>query len=404
MHSKELLKWIFDIDDPNLFLKAIGENNLFNSEIYRREESDEFFEAIVGTNRIFEALCDERTYPEKELKYMPTLLFEILKYSLHKNDNVKAQRIISAYTKFLEDQIEAFRNETNIESNQKFGAQGINQVQTGIYYGKSLVMLAWNFGELDEKYDGFDDQIEYLKISNIIERLLVKNLSAMQYGDSFVKDGIYYVKMKPDLSLEALKYLTKEKGSEFLPTYIGEEEGVVKIRAYRNGISKIELKELGTMLGEIHSLSMEKMGKDKVYMYSGGFENGFGCMTYSSKKIITNWTVCEIGTPINDIVIALLNSYGCDIYNNYAFVVRDSQKAYEELLQFLNTYPDKKVIENFGDKLNEELDKILNRVKNNVNTKDPKYIFHLHSMKGFAEIYCQNLNDITQLRNECEGI
>ena len=325
---------------------------------------------------------------------------------MKENKQFIAQRIISAYTKFIEDQTAAFQNEINQESNDKLMAHHYgHSTQIEIMHGESLVMHVWDFSKLSKKHVGFEDQIEPLQISNIINRLEVKNLSAMKHGDSFVKDGIYYIKKEFDLSLEALRYLTEEKGCKFLPTYIGEESGVTKIYAYKSDWHGVEFSELGEILGEIHLLSQEKLGADRVYMYSRGFANGFGCMLLEGTKVITNWKTCDIGTPILDIVTAFLNcedARGCfeKVYRRF---IEEKDKSYQEVSQFLNEYPDKRIIENFGDKFNEELDRMLKNEIQGAQGKNTETIEKLYMAKSFAEIYRNDLNLITRQDYEAEG-
>ena len=67
-------------------------------------------------------------------------------------------------------------------------------------------------------------------------------------------------------------------------------------------------------------------------------------------------------------------------------------KSYQAVSQFLNSYPNKKVIENFGDQFNAELDKMLMEANQR---KDNKNIAKLYLAKIFAEIHRQDLNHIT---------
>ena len=401
--SKKLWNWIITLDDPELFLKVWGEENFFNHSFDHEEKREIFLEKVVETKKIFEALCRERIHPGSELKYMPSLLFEALKFSLNRNKQVVAQRIISAYAKFIDAQTMAVQNDTHQESNNKLMARRCRHpAQIEIMRGESTVMCVWDFSELSKKYVGFEDQIEPLQISNILNRLEVKNLSAMEYGDSFVKEGIYYIKKEYDRSLEALKYLTEEKGCNFLPTYIGEESGVTKISAYKRDWQGIKFGELGEILGEIHLLSQEKLGADRVYMYSRGFANGFGRMLSGGTKVIINWEICDMGTPIRDIVTAFLNCE--DTRGNfgeaYRRFIETKDESYQELFQFLSAYPDKRIIENFGDKFNEELDEMLKNETQGAQDKNTEIIEKLYMAKSFAEIYRNNLNLIT--RKDCE--
>ena len=392
-----LWDWIISIDDPELFFKLLEDKSFFDFLLYPEEESEKFLERIIESKKILGALFNEREHPESKLKYMASLLFEVLKCSLNRNDKAIVERIISADTKFVEDQMMAFRNETNQDSNKRFEVYRLCSGQSEIYYDGSLIMYVWDFSKLNEKFNGFEDQIEPLQISNIIEKLVVKNLSAMEYGDSFVKDGIYYIKKKPDISLEALIYLTGEKNCKFLPDYIGEESGVTKICAY-NSWYNASFKELGEMLGEIHALSQEKLGENRVYMYSRGFASN-GCFGHTISKettVIGSWQICDIGTPIFDIISAFLN-YCKRLYGYYEephrCFIEGKANLYEELSVFLNAYPAKKVIENFGDKLNEELDK---RLKDAIQGKKVTDIERIYMIKSFAEIYRENLNSITR--------
>jgi len=405
-HSKELWDLIIDLDDPKLFLKVLGKKNLFDFSFYCEEDGEKFLEKIIKSEKILQAMCEEHKYynENNEKKYMSILLFETLKFALNRNKQVVARRIISAYTKFIENQRVAFQNEINQESNNKLMARhNGHSAQIEIIHGESLVMYVWDFSKLSKKYIDFDDQIEPLQIPNIINRLEVKNLSAMEYGDSFVKDGIYYIKKEFDLSLEALKYLTEERECKFLPTYMGEENGVTKISAYKNDRYCVEFSELGKMLGEIHLLSQEKLGADKVYMYSIGFANGFGRMLSGGTQVITSWKTCDKGTPILDIVTAFLN-FG-DAHGYYGKVYRrfieDKDKSYQELSQFLNVYPDKRIIENFGDKFNEELDRMLKNEIQSAQGKNTETIEKLYMAKSFAEIYRDKLN--LKTNQSCEG-
>lgn len=402
-HSEKLWDMILSIDDSELFLKALGEYNLFEVSPYRGEEWEKFLGKMLETKNIFEALFRKRTSPESGLEYMTALLFDALRCSLSKNKRVIARKIISAYTKFIEDQTAAFQNEISRKSNNNFCIATKSHAQSEIYCNEKLIMYAWDVSGLLKNAGGFKEQIELLQIPNIINRLKVKNLSAMEYGDSFVKDGIYYIKKEFDLSLEALRYLTKEKGCKFLPTYIGEESGVTKIYAYRSDWRGVEFSELGEMLGEIHFLSQEKLGADRVYMYSMGFTNGFGRMLFGESKVITNWKTCDIGTPIHDIVTAFLNCEDAHGYYEkvYRRFIEEKDKSYQELSQFLNAYPDKRIIENFGDKFNEELDRMLKNEIQSAQGKNTETIEKLYMAKSFAEIYRDKLNLTTN--QSCEG-
>ena len=396
-HSDQLWDWIIAMDDAELFLKALGEKNLFDVSFSNAEKKDDFLEKIFNHERLWESLCKERIYHDNnEWKYMPGLLFELLKYSLNKNKQNETKKIISAYRNFIEDQRLAFQNKISQENNKNFKIENLHATQRKIYYDESLVMILWDFSALTNKYDSFEDQIEYCQIQNIINRLKVKKISAMEYGDSFIQDGIYHIKKKPDVSLEALKYLTAEKGCKFLPTYIGEESGVTKISTCKTDWRGVDADELGKILGEIHALSQEKLGSGQVYMYSCGFTNGFGYTLDKKTKVITNWHICHIGTPIRDIVTAFLN---CGYLHEYfetthSFMnsIEIKGKSYQAVSQFLNSYPNKKVIENFGDQFNAELDKMLMEANQR---KDNKNIAKLHLAKIFAEIYRQDLNHIT---------
>ena len=154
------------------------------------------------------------------------------------------------------------------------------------------------------------------------------------------------------------------------------------------------------MLGEIHLLSQEKLGADRVYMYSIGFANGFGRMLSGGTQVITSWKTCDIGTPILDIVTAFLNFDGCygKVYRRF---IEDKDKSYQELSQFLNVYPDKRIIENFGDKFNEELDRMLKNEIQSAQGKNTETIEKLYMAKSFAEIYRDKLN--LKTNQSCEG-
>lgn len=401
--SEELWNWIVSIDDSELFVEALGEKNLFDFSFYREEEGKEFLGKIIETKKIFESLCNERVHPNSNLRYMPSLLFEALKFSLSENKQFLTQRIISAYMRFIEKQIVALQNQIYRENNFCIGMR--HPVQREIRHGESLIMYAWDFSELPKKSGGFENQIALCEISNITKRLMVKNLSEMEYGDYFLKGGTYYIKKEPDISLEALKYLTKEKGCKFLPAYMGEESGVSKIRACQNEFFAVEYSELGEMLGEIHLFSQEKLGADRVYMYSRGFTNGNGLghvMHLAETKVITNWQSCEIGTPILDIITAFLNYKHTNRYFEERFT-KGGKQSYEELSQFLNAYPDKRIIENFGDKFNEELDKMLKDAIQNAQERRAETIENLYMAKSFAEIYRNDLNLITKQSCDLEG-
>ena len=402
-HSEELWDWIISIDDPELFLKVWGEEDLFNDSFDHEEKGEKFLEKIIETEKIFEALCcKEYIDPESNVKYMPCLLFEALKFSLNRNEQVIAQRIISAYAKFIDDQTKSFQNEINQESNNKLMAYRFgHSLQSEIRYDKKTVMYVWDVSKLPDKRGGFAEQIECYQISNIINRLKTKDLAAMEYGDSFIKDGIYYIKKKPDISLEALKYLTEERQCKFLPTYMGEENGVTKISAYKNDWYGVKFSELGKMLGEIHSLSREKLGVNRVYMYSGSFANGFGYMISGETKVISKWETCDIGTPVHDIVTAFLNYRY--YHQNYERFTEGKRESYAELSQFLDAYPDKGVIENFGDKFNDELDEMLRNVIWGTQGKRTEAIEKLYMAKSFAEIYRDDLNRITMRKCEVES-
>lgn len=396
-HSEKLWDWIISIDDSELFFKALGEHNLLNFYIHREDEGEGFLEKIIESHKIFEALCREKECSDSKVKYMSRLLFELLKFSLERKNNNAAQIIISAYKKFIDDQTAAIQNEISQERKNEFRHRDGHSKQVEIMYGDSIVMYVWDFSELSKKYDSFEDQIESLQIHNIINRLKVKDLSEMKYGDSFVKNGYYYIKKEYDLSLEALRYLTQEKGCKFLPTYIGEESGVTKIRAYREDWNGVKFSELGVMLGQIHSLSQAKLGADRVYMYSRGFMRpiGFGQTLRSDAKVITCWEICDIGTPILDIVMAFLNCKG----DHRCFINNDKDKSYQELSQFLISYPDRSIIENFGDKFNEEVDRMLENAKQDGQGNNAENIEKLYMVKSFAEIYRNELNLIT--RQDC---
>lgn len=394
--SEEIWDWIISIDDAEFFLKALGEQNLFDFRPYHDEKTEKFLEKIIGTNRIFKALCNEQVNPNNNFKYMPSLLFDAFKFALNKNNQTVSQIIISSYTKFIESQIAEAQKKSNQNISRYFNVRQSNFSQHEIRYGESLIMYVWSFAGFHENFNGFEEQIEPLQTSNIINRLVVKNLSAMVYGDSFVKDGIYYIKKEPDISLEALIYLTKEKDCKFLPTYIGEESGVTKICAY-NSCSNTSLKELGEMLGEIHALSQEKLGENRVYMYSRGFANNY-CFGYTIErgtKVIGSWQICDIGTPISDIIGAFLNY--CKLRNqhgeSYRYFIEGKNKLYEELSGFLHAYPNKRVIENFGGKFNEEIDR---RLKDAIQDKNAIDIEIISIAKSFAEIYRDDLNSITK--------
>ena len=388
---EELWDWIISLDDSELFLKAMGEENLFDCS-FCSESEDKLLEQIIGSKNIFEALCQERVDPKSNLKYIPGLLFKILNFSLAKKHRAAAQIIINTYKKFIEERIAALQNEASGKSSSLYVDSG-SSVQRRIYRDDTLIMHAWDFYQLSVELGEFKDQIEDCSSDSIIKRLEVKNLCEMKNGDSFVKDGIYYIKKEPDLSIEALKYLTAEKGCKYLPAYIGEESGVTKIHAYR-AWGSVKFGELGKMLGEIHSLSQEKLGVGRVYMYSKGFKNGFGYTDLEKTKVITNWRSCEIGTPIIDIITAFLN---CGYFHErfYEKFIQEKDTSYKELSEFLNAYPDKRVIVNFGDLFNEELDKMLKSVIQDTQEKNAKKIETLYIVKSFAEIYRHDLNLIT---------
>ncbi len=404
-HSKELWDWIVSLDDSELFLKALGEQNLFDCSFCRMETGEDFLDKIIENENIFNALCRERVYRKNNLKYMPGLLFEALKFSLNKNKDSITQKILLKYKDFIDEQTKVFQKEIVQESNNGFKVCNNYNTQREIEYGDNSIMFVWDFSALPKKYENFEEQIVPCQISNVLNQLRVKSISKMEYGDSFVKDGIYYIKKKFDLSLEALRYLTEEKGCKFLPTYIGEECGVTKIHAYKSDWHGVEFSELGEMLGEIHLLSQEKLGADRVYMYSRGFTNGFGHMFSGGARVIINWQTCEIGTPILDIVTAFLNyryayAYFGQVHNRF---IEGKTKSYEELSQFLDAYPDKKVIENFGDKFNEELDRMLKNEIQGTQGKNTEAIEKLYMAKSFAEIYRNELNLITNQNCESKG-
>lgn len=383
-YSEKIWDWIIEIDDSELFLKFFGD--LF-SEIDSRDEKIKNFvlELIIKSRNIFACLCTARERSDNKAKFMPSLLFELLKFALEKNENTVAQNIFAAYTKFIDERTEELQNDGDDE--KKFVYTENYGEQIGVSRGgEPPKMYVWDFFEV--KNDTFKEQIEYCNPEKIIERLEVKNLSSMKLGSSFVKGGTYYIKMKWDVSLEALKYLTEEKKCEYLPAYLGEEEGVFKISAWKNFWNyHPQADALAKMLGEIHSLSFEKLGEGQVYMYSKTFSReSFGYAIVGPRLLITNWRKCEIGSPIEDITTAILKCFAVE-----------NDSTHKDISEFLEGYPHKGIIEKFGDRFNSEIDKM---IVNAVREQDAKNIKMLYMTKAMAEIYRGEFNRITELKSE----
>lgn len=382
-------KWLLELDNGELFTRMIDDQKLFFNDYYIEEfGNDDLIEKLIGTTKIFNALCQPRVYNEdnREMKYMPTVLLKILEYALENKEYTVAQMILNAYRKFVDEETERIRKTVDWDSGKTKYVECNSNRYTIVYNGEAL-MHVWNFEKLQDKYNAFNDDIEYLKPQNILSRLAIKKVKAMRTGDEFNSEGVCYVKIEACEALDALKYLTAEKGCKCLPGYLGEEEGVVKLRAYESSYdTKISLR--AEMLGEIHRLSEEKLGAGRTYMYAPKMR--IGRIKESGEYVFANWKSCTVGTPMRDILHAFLNfpllHYS---YMNIKYFTEGKERLYEDLCDFLTAYPNKENIKDFGDRLVLELDSIESEILRGGVTDEIERHF---AAKSFAHIYRERLN------------
>lgn len=406
-HSEELWAWILSIDDEELY-SGLMKNVDFSQRVTYSDRS--FIESILNSEGFLSSLCKEREHPSNaEIKYMPLLLLDVLKLALEKGMRIAAQRILTEYTRFIDERVAEFKNNDITNGKKKFRTAGYNGGLLGIYYTRNIsmdygewsdepIVYVWDFSDISQdKRVGFENQIEYCEHHSIMKRLEIKELSAMEYGDSFVREGVSYIKMKPDVSLEALIYLTRDKGCRYLPEYLGEEEGVTMVKDVSRIYGSVDMRTLGEMLAEIHSMSQEKLGEGKVYKYSGGFcRDTYNCFgRVDNVPIIKNWRRCEIGTPTDDLANAFINlssryshTQGADEIGNCDI---------ESLTCFLEGYGNKSVLADFGDRFNDFADA---RVHRAIEEKKPDGIRAAYSLKSFAEINRDKLNELTKIKGE----
>ena len=402
--SGEILDFLFGLDNAELFIKLCGENVLFRSA--DKEISARLAKRISETNGIFSALCKPFTESKTGLSYMSPIIFYVLKYALESGDNHTAQIIISAYERFLDMAIADARSKNGISLKDRPRVSyikedySVNRVNWEMLCGGSTVLYIWNLSSLLKIGGVFGKQLEALGEERVTERLTVIPVEEMKIGDKYIDGNICYVKKDNDVGIWALKYLSGERECRYLPAYLGEERGVDKVAACSRRYEAIDFGELGRILDEIHRLSSEKLGGTRVYQYSKGMRGGFGIERISNKIVIASWEICEVGEAIDDFVLAFFNNanYYRREYDDVLRFTQYKSQAFKDLTLMLGEYKSKRVIERFGDKMNEALERMIKDSTDRINVDGAKDIEILFAAKAFAEIYRRRLNELTESR------
>ena len=257
----------------------------------------------------------------------------------------------------------------------------------------------WNLSSLAGISGDFREQLKSCDTESIIQRLMAKSLEEMKPGDKFIKNNTCYVKKDNDVGIWALRYLSGERDCRYLPRYIGEESGVSKVAACRSRYDAIDFGELGRMLGEIHRLSSEKLGEARVFRYSRGMKGGFGTELGSHKAVIASWEICDVGDPTEDFILAFLNNtnpYGSS-YDDIRRLTERKECSFGEFKLMLEEYSKEVLINRFGDKLNEAVDRMIKDATINISDETVSDIERLFALKAFLEIYRGRFNELTSV-------
>ncbi|MBR2929858.1 MAG: hypothetical protein IKC32_01390 [Clostridia bacterium] len=406
-HSDKIWEKIFSLDDPELFIAAFDRRTLFSAEFWVDDEKklEAFLASVIATDRIFKSLLEARTldWDEDKNKYISPIAFEMLKYSLAHGDGPAARMILTAYRGYLDEMSEAFRRGAVNKPGERFFTTGINRGLYEITYDGQHVMYSWGLSELLTSGTGFEDEISYCLTENVIARLGVKSLEKMQDGEWFIDDGVCYYKKTPDVALEALLYLSGERGCRYLPEYLGEESGVTKLSATAGARRYISCSELGEMLSDIHSLSMERLGECRVYSYRRALSGGFNMSRDGKGVSISEWSKCDIIDPIGDLAGIFMDyvAEGGVLRSGREFL-RYPDVSMRNLSELLCAYTNKSVIRRFGDKFNSAIDGLIAAALS-AEKRNNDEITRLYAAKGFAEIYRGELNEMTDENREVKG-
>ena len=403
-HSDELWDRILSIDDEALYSKLLEGLNL-TEKIYRPD--DTILEKMLNSRKFLNAVCKEREHPTTKLKYMPPILLVFLNFALEKGKNADAQYIFNKYKSFIDDRIEEFKNSADVEKSHFNVLHSVYDGLANIYYtdknrvysdrNETPSMYALDLSGLPTAEHGeLAEQMEDYSVYSIMKRLEVKELSEMEYGEAFTRNGICYIKMKPDVSLEALKYLTCEKNCKYLPKYLGEENGVTMVAECRRNWYRVDMSELGAMLAEIHSLSREKLGDGKVYKYSGGFsDDNYNCFSHNEKTqtpVINFWRKCEISTPMDDLITAFLK-LECRYHSDHL----GAESKLDAFLQLLNGYGSTCDTVDLGDKLDRAADELIQKA---IDSGKDEEITRCYMLKSFIVIHRKKLNELNTATKE----
>ena len=396
--NSELLSWIFELDEPELFFGVMEERILFSPMIFDKNGEEEFVEQLLGTENIFAALLkmQKKKLGEREVGYMYGLALLMLKCALKKGMEQRAGNILSAYERYVDGVISELSRLDGIDHDTRWNILCGRQDEISTYDYGTLAYL-WNFEGVSGYGEQMDSRIAALSAESVTERIVertkCRDVMDMRMGDSFEQDGVRYLVMEDCFALSMLEQISTAGVSD-LPRFMGRKHAAI-MHASTSPYRPENVSEVAEMLGRIHSASHGIL-TDGVACY--GHDLRFG-ITSEGDHVITSWESAVRGTAAADVVTAFINGFGLGYMNNDDTVIRAfyerRAELYRDLCDFITAYPCPELLVGFGDVLNLEVDRMIAEA---LGKGRESRVSALYMIKSFAEIYRTFLNDLTAPR------
>ncbi len=399
--SADVWNMICKIDDTELFYKVFEERaeisiDLSAHHFLQDDDRERFLDALLNTKEIYENLLSPKTVThlygtEVELRCMSTLLLALFERAIEKGDKENINKILDKYSEFIEQEVKNATSKIDKTKINDFYCYDDRYKNRIIYMNDDPLIICWEIPPEVSASEEIQKRISMLSAESIIKMLQQKKLSEMVKGEIRydIGNGILYICCDKDIRIEMLECMTSNNFTG-VPRYYGEESGVHKIEMlepYRD-IVWCELKDIIAILSEIHRISEAALGEGRVYLHGRSMKKDLCKRRRFGKPVLGGWENCKIGDPIEDIVTAVLEftSVCCD--NNY----RNNKESLESIKAALSDYYKRETVENFGDKLIDEIDSRLKTASKKERGSLSEFE-QLYLAKAFAEMYREELNN-----------
>lgn len=412
--AMQVLTMILDLDDENIFHKAIDFTQFINYP--RREDmiicKEEFIRKCLETKHIIKYLCQmfridysllngniQCNFKSSEMFIAHPLINGIIKYALE-NINTYQDKLILILKEIVGVNykiIKHIKEDLGLKhlSALKIEADGAvmdNYIRLGIIgYYEGPVNPDWNL-EIKARLSELISQLNEIRFNPRINWDGTLKEQWSHQGDIILRKS-----SNNNLEYEMLEYM-KNKGFNKVPELISSKEGVDTFKyiigSNKNGIMELPnswLKNIARYFKEFHNLCKEKL-TGKVYCHNSLAMENIVFNQNEGVAGIVDWKHCTIGESYYDLIYIICNWF---IFDDFYFNNRNKDiSILNDIKYFLKEYDaSEEVKQNFGSKILDYLDDCIDKLDKKEELYKNKY-FKFRKIRIFFEIYLSELNNL----------